>query len=66
MREREGRGGEGKDESLDAGEQSAVAGKCTGSQALRCSNINSDGLHRTHIRNEYIYIEASSAAMASV
>lgn len=43
------RGGEGKDESLDAGDQSAVAGKYTGSQALRCSNINSDRLYCTHM-----------------
>lgn len=38
------RGGEGKDESLDARDQSAVAVKCTGSQALCDANINNDSL----------------------
>lgn len=62
------RGGEGKDESLDAGDQSAVAGKRTGSQGLCCSNINSDGLYRTNIMHEYTFcmLKGSGAAMASV
>lgn len=60
------RRGEGKDESLDAGDQSAVAGKCTGSQAYCYSNINNDRLH-THIMCEYTFcvLEVNHVAVAS-
>lgn len=52
VKEREG---EGKDESLDARDQKAVAVKCTGSQALCSANINNDSLYGTHVTHEYTF-----------